>query len=64
MGARVCSPFAPLVPNRGDQLINKLTDYAVDVVQLVFDHGIIEARRDDLQLLASRLITRFDEVSS
>lgn len=34
----------------------------VDVVQLVFDHGIVEARRDSLELLAIRMLTRFDEL--
>lgn len=32
----------------------------VDAVQLVFDHGIVEARLESLELLATRLLTSFD----
>lgn len=34
----------------------------INAVQLVFDHGIIEARLDNHELLAVRMITRIDEV--
>lgn len=33
----------------------------VNVVQLVFEHGIVDARRDTLKLLSIRTLTRFDE---
>ena len=32
----------------------------VHVVQLVFDHGIVDVRKDTLELLSIRTLTRFD----
>ena len=32
----------------------------VNIVQLVFEHGIVDARRDTLELLSIRTLTRFD----
>ena len=36
------------------------TTESVDVVQLVFEHGIVDARRDTFELLSIRTLTRFD----
>ena len=36
----------------------------VNIVQLVFEHGIVDARRDTLELLSIRTLTRFDPIKA
>ena len=50
-------------PYTGDPNLRFLTPAKtewVDIVQIVFEHGIIDVRRNTLRLLSIRTLTRFD----